>query len=140
MKKHLYILPVLGLVFGLSLFFIAARIDGRVPDGLCGALMGIGGALTGLSAVGLVKALWDRSRTPEQRREAELGEKDERNVSIREKAAMDSWYGTLLLLCVLWVVTLFLNPDGIFMALAAAAIVLHCVLYLVNLGRWNKKL
>ena len=39
MKKYLYILPALGLVFGLGLFFIAARVDGRVPDGLCGALM-----------------------------------------------------------------------------------------------------
>lgn len=85
-------------------------------------------------------AHFDRTWTPEERKEIERAERDERNVSIREKAAYSSWY---------W--TLYSSVGGIFSyvgagqrishpALVAVVITLHCVFYMVNVNRWTKKL
>ena len=99
----------------------------------------LAGAIGGLSASKLIMAHFDRTWTPEQRREIERAERDERNVAIREKAAYSSWYWTLYLLWGLFFLTLILQ-GGMYTALVSVAIVLHCVFYMVNMNRWTKKL
>ena len=76
---------------------------------------------------------------PEERKEIERAERDERNVSIREKAAYSSWYWTLYLLWAVFFLTLVLG-SGFPTALVAVVITLHCVFYMVNVNRWTKKL
>ena len=105
-------------------------------SGLC---FGLAGALGGLSGSRLLMAHFDRTWTPEERKEIERAERDERNVSIREKAAYSSWYWTLYLLWAVFFLTLVLG-SGFPTALVAVVITLHCVFYMVNVNRWTKKL
>ena len=80
-----------------------------------------------------------RTMSPEERREVERGETDERNVYIRARAAQDSWYWTLALLWVPFVAAL-VQGETLWMVLCPAVIVLHCAFYMFHMYRWSKKL
>ena len=80
-----------------------------------------------------------RSLSPEQRREAERAETDERNIAIREKAAQSSFFWTQCLLWVPFVVAL-IEGSLLWILLSTGAIVLHNVFYLVILARWGRRL
>ena len=95
--------------------------------------------LGGVAGSRLIMARVERSWTPEERKEIERGERDERNVTIREKAAYSSWYWTLYLLWVPFVISL-VREETLWILLSSAVTVLHCVFYMVNMGRWAKKL
>mgnify|MGYP005972003703 CR=1 FL=1 len=126
-----------GALAGLIL--AAAVLGERVPDPAGGALFGTGGALAGLGVTGIAMDVIWRRMSQEQRREMERGERDERNVAIREKAAYASWYWTLYLLWVPFVISL-VRGETLWILLSSAVTVLHCVFYMVNMGRWAKKL
>ncbi len=116
-----------------AVFLLRDRLLPTLNRGLCAA----GGLLMGLGGVGI--ALSGRKLTPEQQKELERGETDERNVSIREKAAMSSWYWTLYLLwAAFMVIQIFVG--GLWGAAVSVLIVLHCTFYMVNIHRWNKKM
>lgn len=132
-------LPVLGVVCGACLVLAAVVLGERVPDGTGGVLFGTGGALMGLGVTGIAMDVIWRRMSEEERREAERGEKDERNVAIREKAAYSSWYWTLYLMWGAFFVTLFLG-SGFPTALVSVLIVLHCVFLMVNMSRWAKRM
>lgn len=136
-RKNLLSALALGLAVGLGV--AAAVLGDRLTAPVSGITFGLAGAIGGLSASRLVMAHFDRTWTPEQRREIERAERDERNVTIREKAAYSSWYWTLYLLWGLFFLTLILQ-GGMYTALVSVAIVLHCVFYMVNMNRWTKKL
>lgn len=87
----------------------------------------------------LIMARVERSLTPDERKEIERGERDERNVTIREKAAYSSWYWSLYLLWGLWLLTL-VTQGGMYVAFVSVAIVLHCIFYMVNVGRWARRM
>lgn len=139
MKTRKNLLPALALGLAVGLGVAAAVLGDRLTAPVSGAAFGLAGAIGGLSASRLVMAHFDRTWTPEQRREIERAERDERNVTIREKAAYSSWYWTLYLLWGLFFLTLILQ-GGMYTALVSVAIVLHCVFYMVNMNRWTKKL
>lgn len=102
-----------------------------------GCLYALGGLLMGFGAVGIV--LSGQKLTPEQKKEIARGETDERNVVIREKAAMSSWYWTLYLLwAAFMVIQIFVG--GLWGLAVSALIVLHCTFYMVNIYRWNKRM
>lgn len=130
---------LLGLIAGLILFAAALILDDSIPAPASGLCCGIGGVLLGLCGTALGLSWADRSLTPEQRREVEVAEQDERNVAIREKAAYTSWYWTLYLLWAAFFLTLVLD-GGFPTALVSVVIVLHCVFLMVNMRRWGKKL
>lgn len=132
-------LPLLGLIAAAALGAAGALLGERIPEGLSSLLFGSAGMLLGLSVTAIVMDRIQRRWTPEQRKEYERGEHDERNMVIRDKAAKDSWYWTLALLWGLFIVTLILHQP-LYIALSAGVIVLHCVFYLVNIGRWAKKM
>lgn len=140
MKERLkQVLPVLGIVCGAVLLAAAFLLDESIPKELSGALFGTAGVMLGLGATGIfMDAAW-RKMSEDERREAERGEKDERNVAIREKAAYSSWYWTLYLLWGAFFVTLFLG-SGFPTALVSVLLVLHCVFLMVNMGRWAKRM
>lgn len=140
MKERLKkILPILGIVCGAALFAAAFLLDDNIPKKLGGVLFGTAGILMGLGATGIfMDAAW-RKMSEEERREAERGERDERNVAIREKAAYSSWYWTLYLLWGAFFVTLVMG-SGFPTALVSVLIVLHCVFLMVNMGRWAKQM
>ena len=133
MKERLKkILPILGVICGACLVLAAVVLGEQIPKGMSGILFGTGGALMGLGVAGIaMDVVW--------RREVERGEKDERNVAIREKAAYSSWYWTLYLLWGAFFVTLFLG-SGFPTALVSVLIVLHCVFLMVNMNRWTKRM
>lgn len=132
-------LPLLGVLCGACLVLAAVVLGERVPEGTSGILFGTGGALMGLGAAGIgMDVIW-RRMSEEERREAERGETDERNVAIREKAAYSSWYWTLYLLWGAFFITLFLG-SGFPTALVSVLIVLHCVFLMVNMNRWTKRM
>ena len=139
MKTRKNLLPALALGLAEGLGVAAAVLGDRLTAPVSGITFGLAGAIGGLSASRLVMAHFDRTWTPEQRREIERAERDERNVTIREKAAYSSWYWTLYLLWGLFFLTLILQ-GGMYTALVSVAIVLHCVFYMVNMNRWTKKL
>lgn len=140
MKERLKkILPILGILCGACLVLAAVVLGEQVPKGMGGALFGTGGALMGLGVSGIaMEVIWLRM-SEDERREAERGERDERNVAIREKAAYASWYWTLYLLWGAFFVTLFLG-SGFPTALVSVLIVLHCVFLMVNMNRWAKRM
>lgn len=139
MKPWKTLLPALALGLAVGLGVAAAVLGDQLAAPISGMIFGLAGAIGGLSASKLIMAHFDRTWTPEQRREIERAERDERNVAIREKAAYSSWYWTLYLLWGLFFLTLILQ-GGMYTALVSVAIVLHCVFYMVNMNRWTKKL
>ena len=140
MKERLKkILPILGILCGACLVLAAVVLGEQVPKGMGGALFGTGGVLIGLGVSGIAMDVIWRRMSEDERREAERGERDERNVAIREKAAYASWYWTLYLLWGAFFVTLFLG-SGFPTALVSVLIVLHCVFLMVNMNRWAKRM
>lgn len=132
-------LPVLGVVCGACLVAAAIVLGERVPEEMSGVLFGVGGMLMGLGVSGIAMDLIWWRMSERERREAERGERDERNVAIREKAAYSSWYWTLYLLWGAFFLTLVLG-SGFPTALVSVLIVLHCVFLMVNMNRWAKQM
>ena len=138
MKKKL-VLSALAALAGLALFIFVALSGDDIPRSVNGLCSGLGGALIGLGGSGLIIPLAMRTMSPEERREVERGETDERNVYIRARAAQDSWYWTLALLWVPFVAAL-VQGETLWMVLCPAVIVLHCAIYMFHMYRWSKKL
>lgn len=140
MKSKSYLpLAILGFICSVAAVAAALVLGDRIPAHWSSLITGLGGALGGISATTILMELADRKRTPEQRKELVRGENDERNIAIRERAAMSSWRWTLGLLWGLFVLCLLLH-QMLYIALSAAVIVLHCVFYLINVGRWARKM
>lgn len=138
MKKKL-VLSALAALAGLALFIFVALSGDDIPRSVNGLCSGLGGALIGLGGSGLIIPLAMRTMSPEERREVERGETDERNVYIRARAAQDSWYWTLALLWVPFVAAL-VQGETLWMVLCPTVIVLHCAFYMFHMYRWSKKL
>ena len=132
-------LPILGVVCGACLVAAAIVLGEQVPEKMSGVLFGVGGMLMGLGVSGIAMDLIWRRMSETERREAERGERDERNVAIREKAAYSSWYWTLYLLWGAFLLTLVMG-SGFPTALVSVLIVLHCVFLMVNMSRWAKQM
>ena len=112
-------------------------LEERITERLSIVLFMLGGVLLGFGAVGI--ALSRIRMSPEQQKEYERGEHDERNVAIREKAAMSSWYWTLYMLwAAFMVIQIFVG--GLWGVAVSVVIVLHCTFYMINIHRWNKKM
>ena len=137
MKKLL--LSALAALAGLALFVFVILSGEEVPRSVNGLCSGLGGALLGIGGAGLLMPLLMRSMSPEDRKEIERGETDERNIYIRSMAAQDSWDWTLVLLWVPFVAAL-IQGELLWMILAPALIVLHCAFYMFHMYRWSKKL
>ena len=132
-KTAPYLMFAAAWVLILATFLLEERITERLSI----VLFMLGGVLLGFGAVGI--ALSRIRMSPEQQKEYERGEHDERNVAIREKAAMSSWYWTLYMLwAVFMVIQIFVG--GLWGMAVSVVIVLHCTFYMINIHRWNKKL
>lgn len=138
MKKNL-IEPATTVVLGLVLFGIVFILDEQLPAGGVGLCAGLGGALIGLGGSKLFLSVTMRALSPEDRREVERSERDERSIAIRTHAAYDSWYWTLWLLWVPFVIALVLG-ELVWMVITPVVLVLHCAFYMFHLYRWSKKL
>ena len=138
MKKNL-IVPAAAVVLGLVLFGIVFILDEQLPAGGVGLCSGLGGALIGLGGSKLFLSVTMRALSPEDRREVERSERDERSIVIRTHAAYDSWYWTLALLWVPFVAAMT-QGELLWMILCPAVIVLHCAFYMFHMYRWSKKL
>ena len=132
-------LSALAALAGLARFVFVALSGDDIPRSVNGLCSGLGGALIGLGGAGLIIPLAMRAMTPEERKEVERGETDERNMYIRARAAQDSWYWTLALLWVPFVAAMA-QGELLWMILAPAVIVLHCAFYMFHMYRWSKKL
>ena len=132
-------LPALGLGVAVGLGVAAVILGNQLSAPINGLCFGLAGALGGLSGSKLIMAHFHRTWTPEERKEIERAERDERNVAIREKAAYATWYWTLYLLWGAFFLTLVLG-SGFPTALVSVVIVLHCVFYMVNMNHWSKLL
>ncbi|NBI09522.1 hypothetical protein D1641_05730 [Colidextribacter sp. OB.20] len=131
------IFPYVMFAAALALILAAFLLGERVPEQLSLAMFTLGGVLMGFGAVGI--ALSRIRMSPEQQKEYERGERDERNVAIREKAAMSSWYWTLYMLwAAFMVIQIFVG--GLWGVAISVVIVLHCTFYMINIHRWNKKM
>ena len=108
-RKTVLLGSVLGVAVGL---FAGALVLGeRLSPPVSGLCFGVAGILGGVAGSRLIMARVERNWTPEERKEIERGERDERNVTIREKAAYSSWYWSLYLLWGLWLLTLVTQAD-----------------------------
>ena len=138
MKKNSYLLAASCFAGALVLFLLSGRPDGQF-DNASRAEIALSGALIGSGLVSLVVAWQESRRTPEQRREIERGQRDERNVAIREKAAMSAWYWMLYLL---WAAFLAIQifVGGLWGVAISVLVLLHYIFYVINLHRWSKEL
>ena len=132
-------LSALAALAGLALLVFVALSGDDIPRSVNGLCAGLGGAVIGLGGAGLIIPLAMRAMTPEERKEVERGETDERNMYIRARAAQDSWYWTLAMLWVPFVAAL-VQVEILWMVLCPAVLVLHCTFYLFHMYRWSKKL
>ena len=129
--------PYLMFLTAWAVIFAAVLLGERIPEQLSLALFTVGGVLLGFGAVGIALSLIHLS--PERQKEYERSETDERNIAIREKAAMSSWYWTLYLLwAVFFVIQIFVG--GLWAVAVSVVIVLHCMFYMINIYRWTKKM
>lgn len=129
--------PYMMFVASWVLFLAAFLLGESIPKPISLALWTVGGILLGFGAVGI--ALSRIRMTPEAQKEMERGERDERNMAIREKAAMSSWYWTLYLLwAAFMVIQIFVG--GLWGVAVSVVIVLHCTFYMINIHRWNKRM
>ena len=129
--------PFLLLVAAFTVFLAALLLRERVPKQLSLGLFTLGGVLLGFGVTAI--ALSTKGLTPEEQKEIERGERDERNVAIREKAAMSSWYWTLYMLwAAFMVIQIFVG--GLWGVAISVVIVLHCTFYMINIHRWNKRM
>jgi len=132
-KAAPYVMFAAAWVLILATFLLGERIK----EQLSLVLFTLGGVLLGFGAVGI--ALSRIRMSPEEQKEYERSEHDERNVAIREKAAMSSWYWTLYMLwAVFMVIQIFVG--GLWGVAVSVVIVLHCTFYMINIHRWNKKM
>ena len=138
MKKNLTV-PAAAVVLGLILFGVVLMMGEQLPAGGVGLCAGFGGALIGLGGGSLFLPLLMRGMSPEDRKEVERAERDERSVAIRAHAAQDSWYWSLYLLWVPFIVSL-VQGELLWMVLCPVVIVLHCAFYMFHMYRWSKKL
>lgn len=132
-------LSAVALAVAVGLGAAAIVLGDQLSKPTSGLCFGVAGMLGGLAISRLAMAHFERTWTPEQRKEILRGEKDERNVAIREKAAYASWYWTLYLLWGAFFVTLVMG-SGFPTALVSVLIVLHCVFLMVNMNRWGKRM
>ena len=131
------IFPYVMLAAAWVLILATFLLGERIKEQLSLLLFTLGGVLLGFGAVGI--ALSRIRMSPEQQKEYERSEHDERNVAIREKAAMSSWYWTLYMLwAAFMVIQIFVG--GLWGMAVSVVIVLHCTFYMINIHRWNKKL
>lgn len=129
--------PYVMLAAAFAMFLAAFLLGERLPEQLSLALFTLGGVLMGFGVTGI--ALSGRHMTPEEKKELERGETDERNVAIREKAAMSSWYWTLYMLwAAFMVIQIFVG--GLWGVAISVVIVLHCTFYMINIHRWDKRM
>lgn len=129
--------PYVMLAAAFAVFVAVVLLKDRLSETICTALCALGGVLMGFGVTGI--ALSDRHMTPEEKKEMERGERDERNVAIREKAAMSSWYWTLYMLwAAFMVIQIFVG--GLWGVAISVVIVLHCTFYMINIHRWNKRM
>ena len=133
------LLSALAVAAGLALFAFVILSGEEVPGSVIGLCAGLGGCLIGLGGGGLFLPLLMRGMSPEDRKEVERAERDERSVAIRTHAAQDSWYWSLYLLWVPFIVSL-VQGELLWMVLCPVVIVLHCAFYLFHMYRWSKKL
>ena len=131
------IFPFAMFLAAFAMLLTAFLLRKTMSDQLGRALCAGGGILMGFGAAGI--ALSSKGLTPEARKEMERIERDERNVAIREKAAMSSWYWTLYLL---WAAFMAIEifVGGLWGVAVSVVIVLHCTFYMINIHRWNKKI
>ena len=132
-------LPAFTLAVAVGLGAAAIILGDQLTRPISGLCFGVAGVMGGLAGSRLAMARFERNWTPEQRKEIQRGERDERNVAIREKAAYSSWYWTLYLLWGAFFLTLVLG-SGFPTALVSVLIVLHCVFLMVNMNRWAKQM
>ena len=129
--------PYVMFLTAWAVIFAAVLLGERIPEPLSLALFTVGGVLLGFGAVGIALSLIHLS--PERQKEYERSETDERNIAIREKAAMSSWYWTLYLLwAVFFVIQIFVG--GLWAVAVSVVVVLHCAFYMINIYRWTKKM
>lgn len=129
--------PYVMLAAAFVMFLAALLLGERVPKQLSLALFTLGGILLGFGVTGI--ALSTKGLTLEEQKEMERGERDERNMAIREKAAMSSWYWTLYMLwAAFMVIQIFVG--GLWGVAISVVIVLHCTFYMINIHRWNKRM
>ncbi len=139
MKQWKNALAALAVAAGLGLFAAVIRWGEGMPGHMAGLYTGMGGALLGAGCTKLLIPLLMRSMAPEERQEVERGERDERNIAIREKAAYTSWYWTLALLWIPFAAAL-LEGSTLWLCLTSGLVVLHSLFYLVNLARWARRM
>ena len=129
--------PYVMFLTAWAVIFAAVLLGECIPKQLSLALFTVGGVLLGFGAVGIALSLIHLS--PERQKEYERSETDERNIAIREKAAMSSWYWTLYLLwAAFFVIQIFVG--GLWAVAVSVVIVLHCMFYMINIYRWTKKM
>lgn len=130
---------MITILAALMLFLAATLLGESIPGPLSCALYALGGILLGLGVTSAILHRSAKNLSPEEQQDLDRAQTDERNIAIREKAALDSWYWTLYLL---WAIFLAIQifVGGLWGAAISVLIVLHCGFYLVNIRRWSKKM
>ena len=135
--QALFAVGVAALVGGIVGGLLIPDAQGTLKE-LFTVLRGFGAGLSATTAI-----IWARTsramRDPETRKLVQIEEHDERNIRVREKAGFTSWFVSLIaLVVVVLILAVFAGPLSY--GLAVAALLIHCIGYLVLLRHYNKLL
>ena len=139
-KTHIWntYLPAFGLAVAVGLGVAAFVLGDQLTAPMSGLCFGLAGAIGGLAGSRLAMAHFDRTWTPEQRKEIQRAERDERNRMIWGKAAYFTWQVTLFLLLAAFVALYILEcPPGAIAVLAV--LLLSFVTYLAATRFYDKR-
>ena len=137
MKKLKPILLAAAALGGLALMAAAALLD--LPGGITGLMCGMGGALLGLGGSSVIMGAVERHMSPP----GAEGAPAQRDRRAQHRHPGEGRSVQLVLDPVPAVgpfVISLVREETLWILLSSAVTVLHCVFYMVNMGRWAKKL
>lgn len=136
-KTYMFYIGIIIFVIGLLLKFLIPESEGAMQSAPF-VLTGFGAGIIGVGAAGIFrKKVFDKN--PEKAKKYEIAEKDERNIRLREKAGIASWYSTLFVLAILSLVLLILD-YALPCFLIIAAMFIHIISLFVYIIIYNKKI
>ncbi|MFA6648117.1 MAG: hypothetical protein WCS32_05715 [Candidatus Izemoplasmatales bacterium] len=136
-KSYIFYMGIAVFVIGVLLKLVLPENEG-IQDTLLGVLSGFGGGIIGVGVVNiLLKKLLEKN--PEKAKQYEINEKDERNITLREKSGYATWYSTLFILSAVSMTFVILDymVAGF---VAIGAMFLHIISFFIYLSVYNRKI
>ena len=136
-KTYIFYMGMFIFGIGMLLKFIIPDVDGAL-QAMPFVLTGFGAGIIGVGVVNLFRKKIIENN-PQKAKQYEIAEKDERNIILREKAGLATWYITLFTLAII-ILTFVILDYKIASFVALGGLFIHIISLFVYINIFNKKL